>query len=251
MSQSQHLQKWHPGFMSYPLEIGALAQILTHLIPIIENKEEKEKIRKYFRNIYDNKYNKIDKNQERFHFSNRSRSSLIKCGFGSLEKLPWKQDFDQEDPNEINNYIPQTYNNLWRYFWYFLKLTFPKVENRYLLLLLWNNEVQLVFLNCRFSIKDVVKQFRQFLIEREGAKKKVITDIPNKYPGTTGLVSELINSFDTPVKFSWCHPLKESFMFSPDILNLSTNRFKEELGKLEFMDLELGSTTLGNILFQS
>ena len=251
MSQSQHLQKWHPEFMSYPLEIGALAQILNLLIPIIENKEEKEKFRKYFLNIYDNKYNKIDKNQERFHFSNRSRSSLIKCGFGSLEKLPWKQDFDQEDPNEINNYIPQTYNNLWRYFWYFLKLTFPKVENRYLLLLLWNNEVQLVFLNCRFSIKDVVKQFRQFLIEREGAKKKVITDILNKYPGTTGLVSELINSFVPPVEFHWCHPLKERFMFSPVYFQVSTNKFKKELRKLEFMNFKLDSKTLEKILFQS
>jgi hypothetical protein len=251
MPWSQHLQKWYPEFISYPLEKGAIAQILILLIPVIENDEEKVKFHEYFRNIYDNIYNNSGKNRERFHFSNRNRDSLIQCGFGSLEKLPWKQDFDLEDSKEINNYLPQTYNNLWRYFWYFLKLTFPKVKNRYLLLLLWNNKVQLVFLKCRLSIKYFEKQFRQFLIEREGAKKKVITCILNKYPGTTGLVSELINSFDTPVKFAWCHPLKESFMFSPDILNLSTNRFKDELGKLEFMDFKLGSKTLGKILFQS
>lgn len=233
----------HPELISLPNEIESNVKILSLLIPRIENKKEKEKLHKYFNNIY--------KNRLRFHFSYRKRSSLIWCGFGSLKKLPWKNDFDLEDPNEINNFLPQTYNNLWRYFWYFLKLTFPKVENRYLLLLLWNNEVQLVFLNSRCSIKYFEKQFRQFLIEREEAKKKVITSILNKYPATTGLVSELINSFDSTIKFEWCHPLKERFMFSPDILNLSTNRFKEALRKLNFMDFKLGSKTLEKILFQS
>ena len=235
-------------------EAASLVNIKMLLSSIL-NEEEKKIFNSYFQKYLDSVF--LLKRPSRFDLSQIVHRKLVNRGFDP--KLDWKQDFDMEDSEEFNNYIPQVRSNLWRYFWDFLKLTFPKVEKRYLLLLLWNIDVQRIFNNYRLWDGNFRELYCQIFYEKVKEREYLIKYIQSpetadKPWAAQGLVLNLINSFDKDKNWEIYelrkdHPWKDKLMFEPRILQASTYGFLAELLKSEVMNLKLGNKTLRGILF--
>ena len=140
-------------------ELVALCSILNTLIPSLE-----EEYKHYFLSFFKRELAELKKGKK-YPLSKWTRHNVFNHGWDLILTKYHPDDYDLHDPKEFRNYIPQTINRLWAFYWDFLENLFPDLEKEFLLLYLWDTRYQDIFIRSKCFISTS--------IGKESALKKI------------------------------------------------------------------------------